>query len=269
LQSNILLPLYSGIKVTLICNTDDITAFSGKITLTQGLIFLSASANNKDSEFYFTEQGKDIVFAYSGKNSKKGDTVITFDLQVGSIKKYSEAEVTLSDMFATTGKDLLSVDSYKWTNAPVVNEENTESIIITEQTTETRLSTRLSMLKLEETEILPEFDPEIKEYTATVPYKIDKVTVTAVAEYEKAVVNVGDTNLEYVGNNIVKVLVETENGGRRTYKITVKREAPQKRALADNGFSLWAIILIIAGGVVLLAGAVTVTVILIKRKKKA
>ncbi len=257
------------IKVTLICNTDDITAFSGKITLTQGLIFLSASANNKDSEFYFTEQGKDIVFAYSGKNSKKGDTVITFDLQVGSIKKYSEAEVTLSDMFATTGKDLLSVDSYKWTNAPVVNEENTESIIITEQTTETRLSTRLSMLKLEETEILPEFDPEIKEYTATVPYKIDKVTVTAVAEYEKAVVTVGDTNLEYVGNNIVKVLVETENGGRRTYKITVRREAPQKRTLADNGFPLWAIILIVAGGVVLLAGAVTVTVILIKRKKKA
>ena len=100
------------------------------------------------------------------------------------------------------------------------------------------------------------------------PYKIDKVTVTAVAEYENAVVTVGDTNLEYVGNNIVKVLVETENGGRRTYKITVKREAPEKQA-ADGGFPLWGIILIIAGGVLLLAGAVTVTVILIKRKKKA
>ena len=114
------------------------------------------------------------------------------------------------------------------------------------------------------------FDPEIKEYTATVPYKIDKVTVTAVAEYENAVVTVGDTNLEYVGNNIVKILVETENGGRRTYKITVKREAPEKQAVADGGFPLWGIILIIAGGVLLLAGAVIiVTVILIKRKKRA
>jgi hypothetical protein len=64
-------------------------------------------------------------------------------------------------------------------------------------------------------------------------------------------------------------LVETENGGRRTYKITVKREAPEKQASSDGGFPLWAIILIIAGGVVLLAGAVVVTVILIKRKKKA
>ena len=256
------------IEVKLICNTDDITALSGKITLTQGLIFLSAKADSKDSEFYFTEDGKDIIFALSGKKLAKGETIITFTLQVGSIEKYSEAEVTLSDMFATTGKDLLSVDSYKWSNATVSQGTNSDSTIITEQVTETLLSTRLSVLKLDEAEISPEFDPEIKEYTATVPYKIDKVTVTAVAEYENAVVTVGDTNLEYVGNNIVKVLVETENGGRRTYKITVKREAPEKQA-ADGGFPLWGIILIIAGGVLLLAGAVTVTVILIKRKKKA
>jgi hypothetical protein len=256
------------IELKLICNTDDITALSGKITLTQGLIFLSAKAGSKDSEFYFTEDGKDIIFALSGKKIAKGETVITFTLQVGSIEKYSEAEVTLSDMFATTGKDLLSVDSYKWTNATVSQGENSDSTIITEQVTETLLSTRLSVLKLDEAEISPVFDPEIKEYTATVPYKIDKVTVTAVAEYENAVVTVGDTNLEYVGNNIVKVLVETENGGRRTYKITVKREAPEKQ-VADGGFPLWGIILIIAGGVLLLAGAVTVTVILIKRKKKA
>ncbi len=259
------------IRVVLVCDTDNITALNGRITLTSGLIFLDAKADKKGSEFYFTEQDKDIVFSFapgSGK-LKKGETVVTFTLQVGNIARYSDAAVTLSDTFATTGKDLLKADSYRWTNVTVKGEEEDNSeIIITEETTETLLSTRLSLLKLDEAEISPEFDPEIKEYTATVPYKIDKVTVTAVPEYENAVVTVGDSNLEYVGNNIVKVLVETENGGRRTYKITVKREAPEKKATADSGLPLWAITAIIAGAILLLAVIAAVVIILIKRKKK-
>ena len=256
------------IEVKLVCNTDDITALSGKVTLTPNLIFLSAKANSEDN-FYFTEDGNDIVFALSGRKTTKGDTVITFTLQVGSNEKYSGAEIILSDMFATTGKDLLSVDSYKWTNATANYNGNSDTTIITEQIIETLLSTKLSVLKLDEAKISPVFDPDIKEYTATVPYKIDKVTVTAVPEYENAVVTVGDTNLEYVGKNIVKVLVETENGGRRTYKITVRREAPKKQTANYGGLPLWVIILIIVGGVLLLAGTVTLTVILIKRKKRA
>ena len=64
------------------------------------------------------------------------------------------------------------------------------------------------MLKLDETEISPAFDPEIKVYTATVPYKIDKVTVTAVAEYENAVVvtQYGAEQLKCMGVEVLYML---------------------------------------------------------------
>ncbi len=259
------------IQVTLVCNTDDVAALNGKITLTSGLRFVDAKAVKNDCEFYFTARDKDVVFslACNGGKLKKGDIVVVFTLQVGDIERYSDAAVALSDALATTGKDLLKVDPYQWTNVTVKQEAATApEVVVTEETTETLLSTRLSSLALDEAEIVPAFDPEIKEYTATVPYEIEKVTVTAVPEYENAVVTVGDTNLEYVGNNIVKVLVETENGGRRTYKITVKREAPEKTAAASSGFPLWAILLIVLGAVLLLAGIAVTVIVLVKRKQK-
>lgn len=332
------------IEVQLVCNTDNIKALSGKLILPDGLFYISANSNlSEDSEFYVSEQEKEIYFAINGgaKTEFKAEQVLaTFELQVGNISRYSEAEVMLSDVLATTGKDLLSADNFKWTNVTVKpnddvkddesqnqdnntsskedinssdsesdnkepsvesdsssqdtdlkddtssddsssqdsdNQDNTSSDEIpsfdddssnddnSDDASDT--SIRLSSLELEETEISPMFDPEIREYTATVPFEIEKVTVTAVAEDPTAVVTIGDTNLEYVGNNIVKVLVETTDGGRRTYKITVTREAPTKTASVNDGLSLWLIILICCGGAAVLAGGTVFAVILIKRKR--
>jgi len=253
------------INVALICNTNNTSALNGKIQLPAGLFFVSASS---DGEFYYSEQEKDVYFSALGSFTK-GKVVATFTLQVGNISKYSEAEVLLADVFATTGKDLLKASDFKWTNA--TNESSggdssgNNGDNQTEDESKPAISTRLSVLKLKEAKISPAFDPDIKEYTAIVPFEISKVTLTAVAEYDGAKVTIGDTNLEYVGNNIIKVVVETENGGRRTYKITVTREAPQD---TSDGIALWIILLICGIGVVLVAGGVVLTVILIKRKNK-
>lgn len=304
------------IKVQLVCGTDKIKALSGKLVLPEGLFYISAESNlDEDSEIYVAEQNKEIYFAINSgsKNELKNEQVlITFELQVGNISRYSEAEVLLSDMLATTGKDLLSADDFKWNagSKDEVKDDNSEDDLTSGEDTDSSdnsgtqndnnnssafgniadsnsdntsskeydfentdndetlaPSIRLSSLSLKEAEISPAFDPEIKQYTATVPFEIEKVTVNAVAEDPTAVVTVGDTNLEYVGNNIVKVLVETDNGGRRTYKITVTREAPTKAASANGGLSLWVIILICCGSAVVLAGATVFTVIFIKRKR--
>jgi len=303
------------IEVKLVCQTDKIKALSGKLVLPEGLFYISSQSKmGSDSEFYVSEQNKEVYFAIKGgykQEFKKGQVLATFELQVGNISRYSEAEVTLSDLLATTGKDLLSADDFKWTNVVAGSggtDEKPEDNTISDGSQDTSSqennnssdnsgnvsdnegnssennstsqdnsdstddevtlpSIRLSSLKLEEAEITPVFDPEIKEYTATVPFKIEKVTVTAVAEDPTAVVTVGDTNLEYVGNNIVKVMVETSIGGRRTYKITVTREAPAKRTQANAGLPLWAIILICCGGAALIAGGVVFTVIFVKRKR--
>ena len=294
------------IKVKLVCNSADIKALSGKLVLPDGLFYISSDS---DSELYISEQDKEVYFAIKSGNKKefkKGQTVATFELQIGNISKYSEAEVLLSSVIATTGTDILTAKDYKWTNVEnIINDatddnlntspnqntpqgnlttndsnisdnsgfEDNDSSVEQDNVSDTEvpslISTRLSMLSLEETEISPEFDPEIKEYTATVPFKVEKVTVTAVSEDPTATVTVGDTNLEYVGNNIVKVLVETSNGGRRTYKITVTREAPTKSSSANGGLPLWAIILICVGGALVVAAGTFTVIILTKRKRKA
>ena len=123
------------------------------------------------------------------------------------------------------------------------------------------------MLKLDEAEISPAFDPEIKEYTATVPYKVKKVTVTAIPANENATVEISDTNLEYVGKNIVTIKVFSPEGIQRTYKITIKRLAPQKKTVFSTGIKWWAVTLIIIGGV-LAASAIAFTVIIIVKRRK-
>ena len=281
------------INLKLVCNTDNIKALSGKLVLPEGLFYISSVAAS-DAQLHISEQDKEVYFAIKSDNNKKFEkdqVVATFELQVGNISKYSEAEVLLSDVTATTGTDILSAKDFKWSNAgnivlddgsDTAPDSNIQEDYIWEDDSQltdndgslddtgdsSLISTRLSELALKEAEILPEFDPETKEYTATVPFKVEKVSVTAIAEDPTATVTVGDTNLEYVGNNIVKVMVETSNGGRRTYKITITREAPTKSSSA-GGFPTWAIILICVGAALLVAGATFFVIVLIKRKRKA
>jgi hypothetical protein len=137
---------------------------------------------------------------------------------------------------------------------------------------------RLKELRLAEVEISPAFDPELKEYTATVPFEIEKVTVTAVAMDEDAVVTIGDTNLEYVGKNTVAIRVVSADGLQRTYKIVITREPPVEEPTEeptepdvtmpvekpkDNGLLLWAL-----GSVIVTAAVIYLIIILQKRKKK-
>ena len=153
-------------------------------------------------------------------------------------------------------------DSYSSSNTATVYEDVTTTV---EETVE--VQNRLSVLKLDEAEISPEFDPEVKNYTATVPFSVEKVTVTAIAESEDATVTIGDTNLEYVGKNKVDITVLSSEGLQRTYRIVVTREAPGKRVITVGGIPTWAIILICVGGALVAAGGTFATIIIIKRKK--
>lgn len=72
------------------------------------------------------------------------------------------------------------------------------------------------------------FDSETEEYTASIPYEIETVTIKASAVASDNEVDVkisGTTNLK-VGENTVKVVVtdKTDNSKTKTYKIIVTRE---------------------------------------------
>ncbi|MCY4440164.1 MAG: Ig-like domain-containing protein, partial [Deltaproteobacteria bacterium] len=77
--------------------------------------------------------------------------------------------------------------------------------------------------------LTPPFDPEVQEYSATVPYEVSSVIITAVPVHSKATATVNGNSpstpvsLE-VGENVVTVVVTTESDLRRTYTLTITRE---------------------------------------------
>lgn len=69
------------------------------------------------------------------------------------------------------------------------------------------------------------FDPNTLNYTLTIPYEAQDVTIQAAAASSEASVSVsGATGLE-VGKSVVTVTVSDNDGNKREYKITVTREA--------------------------------------------
>ena len=268
------------------------TAISGKLTPTDGLTFVKAEGELDGWELSVKRSGKDVYFAFgavSGNAAKAGDVLITLTFRVGMISTYDEAQFAITELFASTGTNLLSAEDMNWMRqAPAKDEPddggNTETVPQTPVVVVAR--NRLKELSLAEVEISPAFDPEIKEYTATVPFEIDKVTVTAVAMDEDAEVTIGDTNLEYVGKNTVAVRVVSADGLQRTYKIVITRQPPVEdptdpaptqpgttepdptvpNAQQPEGPSTVGIVLLSLAGVLLVAALVILIIILKKRK---
>ncbi|CAM3606708.1 cadherin-like beta sandwich domain-containing protein [Marinicrinis lubricantis] len=94
---------------------------------------------------------------------------------------------------------------------------------------------RLRELHLSEGTLSPAFHSEVSEYTVSVPYTTDRMTVTAETYYEKAVLRVYDNELTgpislEVGVNRIKVEVTAEDGvTHKNYTIDVTR-APSSNA---------------------------------------
>jgi hypothetical protein len=198
---------------------------------------------------------------------------------VGLISTYDEAKLAVTGLLASTGDDLLTASDFEWMRkAPGSGGSGNNGGAMPQDPILVAARNRLKELRLAEVEISPAFDPELKEYTATVPFEVEKVTVTAVAMDEDAVVTIGDTNLEYVGKNTVAIRVVSADGLQRTYKIIITREPPVEEPTEeptepdvtkpvekpkDNGLLLWAL-----GSVIVTAAVIYLIIILQKRKKK-
>lgn len=257
------------IKIRL--NESNVSAVSGKLRFKSGMLeFVSAEPGSAGWIISMVKSSTDVYFAGFGKSGLNNGEFITLKFRVGNISEYADAAVTLTELFAANSASLLSAPQYTWDNTvkliPVKDEDSYTTITDIIKETHTA-ENRLSVLSLKEAEISPEFDPEVKDYTATVPYSVKKVTVTAVAANENATVEIGDTELEYVGKNIVSVKVYSPEGIKRTYKITVKRLAPDKKTQAPTGMPLWITLLIILGFVVLACAVVFVVVLLVKHRR--
>lgn len=81
----------------------------------------------------------------------------------------------------------------------------------------------LKSLKVEGQELLPEFSSDVTSYSMNVKTDVEKLEVKAVAEDEKATVDIkGNKDLK-LGDNVVTISVSAEDGTIKIYEIKVTR----------------------------------------------
>ena len=186
------------------------------------------------------------------KDGTNGKLIVTFDSDKLTYKGLTSASAfySVNDMEADNGKlvvayaaaqtiaseDILAALSFEYTGEcvdTVVNvafEELNENADLTENTdvvVSNALSedNTLASLTVLEGKLSPIFAPGVVNYTVKVAHDVEKLTVNATANDEKATVVVSGTELAEEGNGVVTVTVTAENGDVRVYTITVTREA--------------------------------------------
>ena len=91
----------------------------------------------------------------------------------------------------------------------------------------------LSAMTVSNATISPAFSKETVNYSATVPFSVSKLEVSATAEDSKANVAISGQNLA-VGVSTVSVVVTAENGSKKTYSIKVTRDQDPNYQAANN-----------------------------------
>lgn len=103
-------------------------------------------------------------------------------------------------------------------------------------TTEKSGDNSLAVLKLSAGTLSPAFKYNVVSYTATVPYEVTDVAITATPSHKAAKVEsvTGNENLK-VGVNTIKIVVKAENGVAATYTIKVTRAEEGQQTSESEG----------------------------------
>lgn len=131
----------------------------------------------------------------------------TFTVNAG-VSPGTEVSVTASGVALSDGQQETGVGSpsYRATVAPPLSDNcDLESLSVSGAT------------------ISPAFDPNTTNYTASVPFTVSSIGVTATAAHEGAQVSVNNPALTAGGVTAVTVTVTAENGAVKVYKINVTR----------------------------------------------
>lgn len=268
------------IEVTL--SGKDLVSAAGQMNYdAKKLEFVEASSNLARWSLETNAQNGKLYFAAANVTAKevinKKTALFTVTFKASSDLGNEAVNVSAENIKASAGNGTLSLANAQYSannGADTTNNGNsgsTENGGTAETENGPSNNNRLASLTVKGVELSPEFDPEEKKYTATVPFETEKLEVEAVPADEKATVTISDTELKYIGRNITKVQVVSESGLKRTYKIYTTRSAQAKKpsgSKSDSAGLQWWVIAIIAFAAAAVA-AVIIILIIKKRKKKS
>lgn len=268
------------IEVTL--SGKDLVSAAGQINYdAKKLEFVEASSNLARWSLETNAQDGNLYFAAANVTAKevinKKTALFTVTFKANSDLGNEAVNVSAENIKASAGGGTLFLANaqYSANNGTDIpnngNSGSAESVDTAETENGPSNNNRLASLTVKGVELTPEFDPEEKKYSATVPFKTEKLEVEAVPADEKATVTISDTELKYIGKNITKVQVVSESGLKRTYKIYTTRSAQAKKPSNSKpgsaGLQWWAIAIIAFAAAAV--AAVIIILIIKKRKKKS
>ena len=94
----------------------------------------------------------------------------------------------------------------------------------------------LASLSVNDGKLNPGFGKNTTKYTMEVPYSTSKLKLSATAEDAKAKVSISNPDLVAEEVTDVKITVTAENGGIKTYIISVKRGKDPNKKLSNNNY---------------------------------
>lgn len=99
------------------------------------------------------------------------------------------------------------------------------SLDYTEPYIEKSGNNNLKSLTVGKRQLTPEFDPEVLEYTVTIPNSVASIGISTKRDHDKAVVKGYGVKKPKVGTNTYKINVTAENGDIKTYTVKIIRKA--------------------------------------------
>ena len=213
------------ITVSFHLNGSGIYGVSGSLSYDSSQVTLSKTSQKIASPWAVEFNGNSFV-AYDNNldspiNGNKTIFTATFtvkSLSAGTKINISCTGVTASDGSADTG---VGTVTYSATIAEPLSTNND-----------------LKSLTVGNATISPAFSAGTTSYTASVPYEVFKLNVTATAADAKAKVSVDSPTLTVNGTTKVTVTVTAENGATKTYTISVKRaQDPNYVPSGENNLS--------------------------------
>lgn len=214
----------AGDTITLSFNLNGKGIFgaSGTLSYDSNQVTLSGTSQKIGSPWAVEFNGNNFV-AYDNNltNPINGNkTLFTVTFKVKSVAAGTNIIISYTGVTASDGSADANVGTVTFSKtiaAPLANDNNLASLTVANAT------------------ISPAFSAGTTNYTASVPFEVSKLDVSATAADGKAKVSISNPNLTPNGTTKVSVTVTAENGAKKTYTISVKRaQDPNYKASSNS-----------------------------------
>lgn len=198
------------ITVSFVLNGTGIYGATGTLSYDSSQLTLTGTSQSIGSPWVVEFNGGNFA-AYDNNLSSpinSASTLFTATFKVNTVSAGTKIVVSFLNVRASDGNAdaNLGTVSYSVTIAAPLSTDNS-----------------LKSLSVSNATISPAFSPNVTSYSAQVPYEVSRLNVNAVANDGKASVSVDNPNLTANATTNVYITVTAENGGKKTYTISVKR----------------------------------------------